>query len=236
MRSWFNTSNDGLKTSFILGLFTALFFSASAQAQLSQVDAATGLRGALTQGANVAISKLGVDGGFLNNPTVKIPLPDTLRKAEKMLKLAGLGKQSDELVLKMNHAAEAAVPLAKPLLIDAIKSMTVADAKGIISGGNDSVTQFFKAKTQASLKTALLPIVKQSTDKVGLAQQYNGFAAKLQPMGLIKGDAANIEGYVTGKTLDGLYTMIAQEERDIRANPMQAASSVVQAVFGALRK
>jgi Protein of unknown function (DUF4197) len=224
------------KTSLILGLFASALFSAVAHAQLSQVDAATGLRGALTQGASVAISKLGVDGGFLNNPTVKIPLPDTLRKAEKVLKLAGLGKQSDELVLKMNHAAEAAVPLAKPLLVDAIKSMSVADAKGIISGGNDSVTQFFKAKTQASLKTALLPIVKQSTDKVGLAQQYNGFAAKLQPMGLIKGDAANIEGYVTGKTLDGLYTLIAQEERDIRANPMQAASSVVQAVFGALRK
>jgi hypothetical protein len=224
------------RKSLILGLFASTFLTTSAYAQLSQIDAATGMRGALTQGANVAISKLGVDGGFLNNPKVKIPLPDTLRKAEKMLKLAGLGKQSDELVLKMNHAAEAAVPLAKPLLVDAIKSMTVADAKGIISGGNDSVTQFFKAKTQASLKTALLPIVKQSTDKVGLAQQYNGFAAKLQPMGLIKGDAANIEGYVTGKTLDGLYTMIAQEEQAIRANPMQAASSVVQAVFGAFKK
>jgi hypothetical protein len=224
------------RKSLILGLFASTFLTTSAYAQLSQIDAATGMRGALTQGANVAISKLGVDGGFLNNPKVKIPLPDTLRKAEKVLKLAGLGKQSDELVLKMNYAAEAAVPLAKPLLVDAIKSMTVADAKGIISGGNDSVTQFFKTKTQASLKTALLPIVKQSTDKVGLAQQYNGFAAKLQPMGLIKGDAANIEGYVTGKTLDGLYTMIAQEEQAIRANPMQAANSVVQAVFGAFKK
>lgn len=222
------------KTIFILGGFAASI--TACVAQISQIDAATGLRGALTQGAEVAISKLGVDGGFLNNPTVKIPLPETLRKAQKVLKLAGLGKQSDELVIKMNHAAEAAVPLAKPLLVSAIKSMSVADAKGIISGSEDSVTQFFKGKTQAALKTALLPLVKQSTDQVGLATQYNQFAAQLQPLGLIKGDAANIETYVTGKTLDGLYTMIAQEEKIIRANPMQAASSVVQAVFGMLKK
>ncbi len=223
------------KTSFIIGL--GFFASSVAHAQnLSALDATTGLRGALTQGADVAIGKLGVSGGYLNNPAVKIALPDTLRKAEKALKFAGLGKQSDELVVKMNQAAEAAVPLAKPLLINAIKAMTVADAKGIISGGNDSVTLFFKSKTQASLKTALLPLVKQSTDKVGLAAQYNQFATKLQPLGLLKGDAANIETYVTGKTLDGLYTMIAQEEKAIRANPAQAVSTVVQAVFGALKK
>ena len=124
----------------------------------------------------------------------------------------------------------------KPLLTDAIKSMTLTDAKAILSGGDDSVTQFFKTKTQAALKVKLLPIVKQSTDKVGLAKQYNGFATQLQPLGLVKGDAANIEGYVTGKTLDGLYAMIAEEEKSIRANPAAALSSVVQTVFGMLKK
>ncbi len=229
MRAFFKSLNS-------LGLILSLFVSSAANAQLSNADAASGLRGALTQGASAAISKLGIDGGFLNNPKVKIPLPDTLQKAQRVLKFAGLGKQSDELVLKMNNAAEAAVPLAKPLLLDAIKSMTVTDAKSILSGGDDSVTQFFKAKTQGALKTQLLPIVKQTTDKVGLAQQYNGFASQLQPLGLVKGDAANIEGYVTGKTLDGLYSMIAEEEKIIRANPLKAASSVVQTVFGMLKK
>jgi Protein of unknown function (DUF4197) len=210
-------------------LILSLFVTHSVYAQLSDADAASGLRGALTQGASAAIGKLGVDGGFLNNPKVKIPLPDTLRKAQKVLKYAGLSKQSDDLVVKMNHAAEAAVPLSKPLLTEAIKSMTLTDAKSIISGGDDSVTQFFRAKTNVALKTQLLPIVKQTTDKVGLAQQ-------LQPLGLVKGDAANIEAYVTGKTLDGLYTMIAEEEKTIRANPAAALSSVVQTVFGLLRK
>jgi Protein of unknown function (DUF4197) len=217
-------------------LILSLFVTHSVYAQLSDADAASGLRGALTQGASAAIGKLGVDGGFLNNPKVKIPLPDTLRKAQKVLKYAGLSKQSDDLVVKMNHAAEAAVPLSKPLLTEAIKSMTLTDAKSIISGGDDSVTQFFRAKTNVALKTQLLPIVKQTTDKVGLAQQYNGFAQQLQPLGLVKGDAANIEAYVTGKTLDGLYTMIAEEEKTIRANPAAALSSVVQTVFGLLRK
>jgi hypothetical protein len=220
----------------ILSLFASHLTHAQLTSSITNADAASGLRGALTQGASAAISKLGVDGGFLNNPKVKIPLPQTLQKAQKVLKFAGLGKQSDELVLKMNSAAEAAVLLAKPLLTDAIKSMTLTDAKAILSGGDDSVTQFFKTKTQSALKTQLLPIVKQTTDKVGLAKQYNGFATQLQPLGLVKGDAANIEGYVTGKTLDGLYAMIAEEEKNIRANPAAALSSVVQTVFGMLKK
>lgn len=183
--------------------------SLAALANPSALDAASGVRGALEQGAQAAVAKLGVTGGFYNNEKLRIPLPDSLKKAEKIMKLAGLGKQSDALVAKMNEAAEAAVPLAKPILMSAIKSMTLNDAKQVLTGGESSVTDFFKSKTQSSLKTALLPIVKQSTDQVGLAQQYNGLAAKAAPLGLIKGDAANIEGYVTGKTLDGLYSVIA---------------------------
>jgi Protein of unknown function (DUF4197) len=223
------------RTTVILGLILAGNTSI-ATTQSSNLDAASGVRGALTQGVSAAITKLGVEGGFLNNPAVKIPLPDSLAKAQRVLKMTRMGPQADALVIKMNQAAEAAVPLTQPLLIDAIKNMTLTDAQGILTGGDDSVTQFFKAKTQVALKTQLLPIVKQSTDTVGLAQQYNGLATKLQPFGLIKGDAANIEGYVTGKTLDGLYTIISQEEKSIRANPLKAASSIVQAVFGALIK
>ena len=205
-------------------------------ASLSGLDAASGLKGALEQGTQAAVAQLGAAGGFYNNAKLRIPLPESLQKAEKIMKLAGMGKQSDALVAKMNEAAEAAVPLAKPVLVQAIKSMSVDDAKQVLTGGEGSVTQFFKNKTQAQLKTELLPLVKKTTDQVGLASQYNSLAAKAAPMGLIKGDAANIETYVTGKTLDGLFAVIAEEEKKIRANPMAAASSLVQTVFGALRK
>lgn len=217
----------------ILSLFCLAPVKVLAQ---SQTDAASGLRGVLAQGTDVAVSKLGAVGGFMNNPLVKIPLPEPLKSAEKILKIAGLNKQASALVEKMNAAAETAVPLAKPVLIDAIKKMTLTDAKNIVSGGDGSVTAFFKTKTQASLQLALLPIVKKTTDSVGLAQQYNSLASKAAPLGLIKGDAVNIERYVTGKTLDGVYLLIAEEERKIRSNPLAAASGVVQAVFGALKK
>jgi Protein of unknown function (DUF4197) len=137
--------------------------------------------------------------------------------------------------LTNQEAAEQAVPLAKPLLVNAVKSIGLSDAKQILTGGEDSVTQFFRAKTAAPLATRFLPIVKQSTDRVGLAQQYDQFAGEAAKMGLLKGDAANIEKYVTDKALAGLYLMIGEEERAIRQNPAAAGSALVQKVFGALR-
>lgn len=202
----------------------------------AEQDVASGVRGALKQGADAAVSKLGAAGGFMNNPAVKIGLPEPLKSAEKILKTLGMNKQADALVVKMNAAAESVMPLVQPVLINAIKNMSLTDAKKILTGGDTSVTDFFKNKTQASLHTSLLPVVKKTTDHVGLAQQYNGLAKKAAQLGLMKGDAINIEHYVTTKTLDGLYTIIGEEEQKIRANPIQAASSVVQAVFGALKK
>ena len=221
------------KALYILILFCAVHAAATAQ---NQTDTASGVRGALSQGAEAAVSKLGMVGGFMNNPAVKIPLPEPLKSAEKILKMAGLNKQAQGLVEKMNTAAETAVPLAKPILIDAIKKITLSDAKSILSGGDTSVTTFFKSKTQQNLQAALLPMVKKTTDTVGLAQQYNTLASKAAPLGLIKGDATNIERYVTGKTLDGLYHLIAEEEKKIRSNPLAAASSAVQAIFAGLKK
>jgi hypothetical protein len=201
---------------------------------ISNKDASAGLKEALTQGATKAIGSLGRADGFLKNPQVKIPLPGGLAKAEDMLRMAGMGKQADELVVAMNRAAEAAVPAAKPLMINAVKSMTVDDAKGILSGGDDSVTQFFKAKTSAQLTQKFVPIVKQYTAKVGLAQKYDQLAGNAAQFGLIKAEDANIDNYVARQALDGLYKMIAEEEKNIRANPMQAAGSLAKKVFGAL--
>ena len=166
-------------------------------ADLTSQDAARGIKGALTQGAASAISKLGVPGGFLNNPKVKIPLPPALDELAKGMRMIGRGKDADELVATMNQAAEQAVPQAKDLMVNAVKTMSVEDGKKILTGGGDSVTQFFRAKTAAPLTVKFLPIVKQSTDKVGLAEKYNQLAGQGAKFGIIKGDAVNIEQYVT---------------------------------------
>jgi hypothetical protein len=204
-------------------------------ADLSNQDAAKGIKGALTQGAASAIGKLGVPGGFMNNPKVKIPLPPALDEVAKGMRLMGRGKDADELVASMNQAAEQAVPEAKTLLMSAVRTMSIEDAKNILTGGDGSVTKFFRDKTSAPLAVKFLPIVKASTDRVGLAQKYNQLAGEGEKLGVVKGDAASIEEYVTHKALDGLYTMIGEEEHAIRENPAAAGSAIVSKVFSALR-
>ncbi len=204
-------------------------------AELTNQDAAQGIKGALTQGAASATATLGQPGGFMNNPKVKIPLPPALDEVAKGMRMLGRGKDADELVAAMNQAAEQAVPEAKPLLVSAVRSMSLGDAKKILTGGDDSVTQFFRDKTAAPLAVRFLPIVKQATDRVGLAQKYDQLAGEGARLGVVKGDAASIEEYVTHKTLDGLYTMIGEEERAIRQNPAAAGSAIVTKVFSALR-
>jgi hypothetical protein len=219
-------------------LLSGLFFSsvfALGLGDLTNQDAARAIKGALNQGASSAIGKLGVPGGFFNNPQVKIPLPPALEEVSKGMRLIGRGKDADELVAAMNQAAEQAVPESKELLVNAVKTMSVKDAKNILTGGDESVTQFFRAKTAAPLALKFLPIVKRATDRVGLARKYDQFGGQGAKLGLVKGDAVNIEQYVTDKALDGLYLMIGEEERAIRKNPAAATSAIVSKVFGALR-
>lgn len=205
-------------------------------ADISNKDATGGLKEALAQGATKAVSALGRTDGFLGNDKVKIPLPKTLKQTEKMLRVAGMGKDADELVTAMNRAAEAAVPEAKDLLAGAIKSMSVDDAKKILTGGDDSVTRFFRDKTGKQLTEKFLPIVKKQTAKVDLAKKYDQVAGQGVKFGVVKEEDANIDQYVTKKAIDGLFTMIAEEEKAIRANPVGAAGSLAQKVFGALGK
>jgi hypothetical protein len=219
----------------ILLMGTMLGAHATELSNISNLEVSNGLKEALIQGAGRAVGKLGVVDGFLGNPQVKIPLPDSLKKAEKTMRMFGMGKQADELVLKMNRAAEAAVPEAKVLLIDAVKGMSVADAKTILTGGNDSATQYFKKSTSVQMTEKFLPIVKKATADVALAQQYNKFAQNGMKYGLVKKEQANIEEYVTQKTLDGVYLMMAAEEKALRENPTGQASSLLKKVFGALR-
>lgn len=201
---------------------------------LSNADINAALKEVLTQGADAAVAQLGQVNGFFGNPALKIPLPASLQKAEKALRMFGMGAQADELVLSMNRAAEAAVPEAKPLLVDAVKNMTLEDAKGILTGGKTSATDFFRKKTEATLTERFGPIVKETTDKVGLAQQYNQFAGMAAQFNLIDKKQANVEQYVTQQTLDRLYTLIGEKEAAIRANPLQAGSDLLKQVFGAV--
>ncbi len=203
---------------------------------ISKQDQTTALRSALTQGAQAAVAQLGKPDGFLGNPKVRIPLPGKLAKADKMLRKLGLGAQSDALVNAMNRAAEAAVPEARTLLVDAVKQMSVQDVAGILTGGPSSATQYFRSKTSASLAARFLPIVRKSTEKVDLTARYNALAGKAAGLGLIDAKDASVETYVTQKALDGLFTVIAEEEAALRANPMGQASQLLQRVFTAAGK
>ena len=206
-----------------------------AHAALSETEATSGIRAALERGAVAAVGLLGRSDGFMGNPKVRIPLPGFLNEAAKLLKLTGQQKRVDELVLAMNRAAEAAVPEAKTLLVSAVKSMSVSDARRILGGGDNSVTEFFAGETREPLGVKFLPIVTKATEKVALADKYNAVAGKASAMGLLKKDDANLQQYVTRKALDGLYLMIGEEEKKIRQDPVGTGSAILKKVFGSLK-
>ena len=202
---------------------------------LSGADASKGLKTALEKGALAAVGILGTQDGFLGNEKVRIPLPKFLEDAAKLMRTFGQGDKVEELVTAMNRGAEAAVPQAKDLLVKAVQTMTVNDAKGILGGGSTAVTAFFEARTRPQLATRFLPIVTQATAKVDLASKFNEVAGKAAELGLVKKEEANIQQYVTDKTLNGLFFMIAEEEKKIRNNPAAYSSAILSKVFGALK-
>lgn len=221
-------------TTLAAGLLLSASAFALSLADLTQSDASGGLKDALTQGAQVAVKQLGKPGGFSNNDEVRIELPGKLGKAAQTMKMMGMGEQVEELEASMNKAAEAAVPQAQAILVDAVKKMTVADAKAILAGDEDSATQYLNKSSREQIRAKFLPIVKQATDKVGVAQQYNSFAGQAAAFGVVDAKSANVENYVTEKALDGLFKMIAEQEASIRQNPAGAATSLAKKVFGAL--
>ncbi|MDP2826146.1 MAG: DUF4197 domain-containing protein [Sulfuritalea sp.] len=218
----------------LAGLILATAAHALSLADISGKDAGGGLKEALTQGAGKAVEILGRQDGFLGNSRVKIPLPESVQQIEGLLRGFGMGKQADELITAMNRAAEAAVPQAKALLVNSIKQMSVADAKGILSGGEDSATQYFRRTTSGPLAEKFKPVVRSAMARVKLAEKYEQLAGKAAKFGLVREQDAHLENYVTQKTLDGLFLMIADEEKAIRKNPAEAAGRLAQKVFGAL--
>jgi len=210
--------------------------TAAGLADVTSRDAAAGLREALVRGSQIAVQRLGVENGFFTDEKVKIPLPDSLKKVEGLMRSVGMGRQADELVLRMNRAAEAAVPQARALLVEAVKKMTLEDAKGILTGGDDGATQYFRRATAEPLAQRFQPIVKKAMEKVRLAEKYNEFAETGARFGLVKNEDAKLENYITRRALDGLYLVIAEEERKIRRDPVGEASGIIRRVFGAIGK
>jgi len=224
----------------IVGWFGSLLVPATVLAaglaDISNRDAINGLKEALIRGSHAAVARLGVENGFFGNDRVKIPLPPSLRRLEAVIRSIGMSPHADELVLRMNRAAEAAVPEAKTLLVDAAKRMSVQDAKGILTGGEDAATQYFKRTTSEALAKRFQPIVKKAMQKVKLAEKYDEIAASGAKLGLVKEEDAQLEDYVTRKALDGLFIVVAEEEKKVRQDPARAASAILRKVFGAIGK
>ncbi len=205
-------------------------------ASLSQGTAARGLKEALAKGADVAVARLSAQDGFLGNPKVRIPLPPALQKAEKLMRRLGLGEPADQLVTTLNRAAESAVVEAKPILVDALKKMTLADAKAILTGPEDAATQYFRKTAGEAIATRFKPKVSAATRKVKLAEDYDRVTGRAAQLGLVDQKEASLDDYVTRKAVDGLFVVMAEQEKAIRADPMGQASSLLKTVFGALKR
>jgi hypothetical protein len=221
--------------------FTAAVLAASALSGHGRADAAAGgesalgVREALERGAVAAVALLGRSGGFLDDPRVRIPLPGPLDGAAKMLGAMGQQEKIDALLTAMNRAAEAAVAQARPLLVAAVKSMSIADAQRIVTGGDNAATDFFKARTREPLAARFLPIVSRETGKLALSEKYDAVAGQAAAFGLLRKQDASLPQYVTGKALDGLYLVIGEEERKIRSDPVGTGSAILGRVFGVQR-
>lgn len=217
-------------------------------ASLSQDQMVKGLQDALGKGLQQAVARLGHDGGFLTNPGVKIPMPEKMQKVEATLRAMKQDKLADDFVATMNHAAEQAVPEAGAVFADALKQMTIEDAKSLLTGPNDAATQYFQRTTQTNLYGKFYPIVQKATAAAGVTSAYKNLMEKanvsksLGSLGsalggaLLDKDSLDLDAYVTNKSMDGLFKMVADEEKQIRQNPVARTTDMLQKVFGALAK
>lgn len=216
---------------------TATRRTANNQSSVSNADISMGLKEAIIVGVRSAVDELGRENGFLDNDRVRIPLPKGLQRTERTLRALGQGRRVDEFVESMNHAAEQAVPVATDVFLDAIRQMSFNDARQILfSGQDDAATQFFRRTSEERLRQEFRPIVEEMTERVGVTQKYKQMAGRYGFVGQILGqDATDLDGYVTQKALDGLFLLIADEERKIRRDPIGRTTSILRRVFGILR-
>lgn len=205
----------------------------STTASLSNDKITAGLKEALKVSTNKAVASTGRPDGFLKNEAIKILLPPKLQKAGRGLRMVGMGPRLDELEVGMNRAAEQATPQAKQIFLNALMSMNIDDARNILSGGNTAATDFFREKSSADLTAAFRPIVHQALMNVGVVKQYAEISQN--PMAAPLVGKYDLDGYVVGKTLDGLFYVLGQEEQKIRTNPAAQTTTLLKEVFGARR-
>jgi RNA binding exosome subunit len=192
----------------------------------------SGLKEALSIGTENAVKSVSQPDGYFGNQMIKILMPEKIQKVADVLKMAGYQKQVDDFVLSMNRAAEKAAPQAASYFKDAIKEMTVEDATKILNGGDTSATQFFKGKTQDKLYAAFKPIVSSSMNEVGATRSYKEMMGQYESIPFISKESVDLDHYVTNKSLDGLFTMIGQEEKKIRTDPAARVTDLLKTVFG----
>jgi hypothetical protein len=206
--------------------------SAARSATPDDKTSISGIKEALAIGTENAVKSLSLENGYFGNQAVKILMPPNLQKVADLARKAGFQKQTDEFVLSMNRAAEAAAPLAARHFSDAIKAMTLDDVQGILGGGNTAATDFFRAKTQDNLYQAFKPVVSQKVGEVGAARAYTELMGRYERLPLAGKQSLDLDDYVTRKSLDGLFNMVGQEEQKIRANPAARTTDLLKSVFG----
>ncbi len=199
----------------------------------SKAQMAAAVREALNQGTNRAVKYLGRKDGFMKNPQVRIPMPSHLTRVEQGLRRLGQGKTADEFIFSLNRAAESATPLAKNILAEAIRKMTVKDVVNIVRGPDDAATQYFRRVSEKKLHAGMLPIVTKATDRVGVTRSYKSMIRQAGALAsLVDTKSLDLDTYVTRKTLDGLFLFIAREEKRIRENPVARTTKLLKLVFG----
>ncbi|MEW6131244.1 MAG: DUF4197 domain-containing protein [Acidobacteriota bacterium] len=209
----------------------------STPASSVQDDNTKALREVLLNGSLNAVNELGRLDGFYKNPRVKIPMPKSLQTVEKTLRFIGQKKAADDFVLAMNRAAEKAVPAAVEVFKNAARQMTFTDAVRIVKGPDDAATQFFRKTSEENLRAKFLPVVRKFTEEVGVTAQYKNLIKQAGPIASLAGkEATDIDGYVTQKALDGLFLLMADEERRIRRDPIARTSEILRKVFGIGRR
>ncbi|MGI9335117.1 MAG: DUF4197 domain-containing protein [Gammaproteobacteria bacterium] len=211
--------------------------SGAASAVLSNDEIVAGLKEALAQGAEQSINALGRHDGFLGDASVRIPVPEKLRPVESALRTVGQSRYADEFITTMNRAAERAVPEASAILGDAIRQITLPEARNILNGPDDAATQYFREVGENRLVANMLPIVKEATSRTGVTASYKSLVDRAGPLAALANmDATDIDRYVTGKALDGLFLLIAAEEKRIRENPLARSTELLKKVFGSVSR
>ena len=201
-------------------------------ASLDNTQIASGLKEALAVGTQNAVKQVAKPGAYLENKAIKISLPSSLRPVETGLRAAGQGSKVDDFIASMNHAAEAAAPEAAPIFEDAVREMTIDDARKLLNGGDTSITDYFKSKTSAHLASAFRPHVEKTMRENGVTQKYDSLVAQAPKLPFMSSASTDINTYVVNKALDGLFFVLGEQEKKIRTNPAARSTDLLKKVFG----